>query len=81
MNKILEIIQDGDGNASSTRVAMLLATLLVVCTWTTVSIKRNELQPLSAEHVAVVLGSTALKVMQTRNEVKSGSETRPAPTT
>jgi len=68
MNKLLEVVHDGGGAVSNMRVIALLVAVAVVGTWTAVSVKKMELQPLDLNSVALVLGASGLKVIQSRSE-------------
>jgi len=63
--------EPGNGKPSSTRVLSALVCVLVMGVWAEVSVKKNELQPLSGEQVAMVIGAMGLKVWQRGREEKS----------
>lgn len=62
------MFSESSGKPSTSRMLSAFVCLIVMGCWAYVSIKRVELQPLSAEQVAMVLGAMGLKVFQRARE-------------
>lgn len=77
MNLLLAMLsEDGDAKSLSTmRVCAVLVVLMVMCTWAAVSIQKGEMQALSIEQIALVLGVLGVKAFQRGQEGKSTTET------
>jgi hypothetical protein len=58
------ILSDDAGNASSTRLAMLMALAVVMVVWAVVSIYRNDLQPIPESVVTLLTILIVGKVAQ-----------------
>jgi hypothetical protein len=63
-----EIFAERSGKVSNTRVITMFVCVCVIGTWALVSIEKLELQELSAEQVAMVLGAMGLKAWQRGKE-------------
>lgn len=74
MNFLLQAVSGMDGSPSTMRIVTVFVTLAIIGSWAYVSIVKKELQPLSAEQVAMVLGALGLKAYQ------RGKEGTPPPT-
>lgn len=70
MNSIMSVLSGPSGKTSSMRVATLLCVVVILGTWCSVSIQKKELQPLSIEQTAIVLGAMGIKAAQRGNEAK-----------
>ncbi len=68
MKFLTETLSGNDGSPSTMRVLTSLIVLGVIGAWATVSIQKHELQTLSPEHVAIVLGALGLKAWQRGKE-------------
>lgn len=66
--KFLEMFQGMDGSTSGMRVLTAICVVSVMFVWAQVSIHKGELQPLSYEQVAIVLGSLGIKAYQRGKE-------------
>lgn len=56
------------GKASSMRAATLLVVATIMFTWSFISVRKLELQPLSETEVALVIGSLGVKAWQRSKE-------------
>ena len=79
MNPLLSLLsEDGTPESVSTmRVCSLVVVLGVIGAWAVVSVQRAELQPLSAEHVSMVLGVLSAKAWQRGREHQSTANSTP----
>lgn len=62
------MFSEGNGRPSSTRALSAFVVLALVGTWTSVSWRKNELQKMDPEHVALVVGVLGVKVWQRGKE-------------
>lgn len=68
MGPLLSVLAGPSGKASTMRLSTILVVVLVVGTWSIVSVQKQELQPMSAEHTALVLGVLMTKAYQHTSE-------------
>lgn len=68
MNFIARTLAESDGNPSTMRMATMLIVCAILAGWLYVTIKTAALQPLSPEHVAMVLGTLGIKGWQRGKE-------------
>ncbi len=67
------------GGPSSARALTAFVVIVIVGTWGCVSTRKNELQPLSAEHVFLVCGALGIKAWQRGKEGNTGDTKPPFP--
>lgn len=73
MNKLIEILQDNSGGASSTRVILLVCFIGVVAVWAGLSIKAGSMQPIP-DGITTILGIVMSgKVIQRFGEKPEGT--------
>ena len=79
VNPILSMLsEDGTAQSVSTmRVCSVLVVCAVLGAWAWVSISRAELQPLSTEQVAMVLGALGIKAWQRGKETTTPESPTP----
>lgn len=77
MNSILQVLQGPSGKTSANRSLTAVVVIAVVGVWATVSIRKNEIQPVSTEQTALVLGALGIQVAHKRHENNSGSGQKP----
>jgi hypothetical protein len=66
------------GKGSMNRVLVAVVVLSIMSTWTLVSIKKVEMQPMSPEQIAIVLGALGIQVAHKAQEKRIGSTTQVA---
>lgn len=72
MNTILSFLTGPSGKTSSMRVMSFGVVFLVMSTWAWVSIRKEALQPMDPEHMALVLGAMGIKAAQMKMEGPKG---------
>jgi len=75
MKFLTAMFSEPGGNPSSTRALAALVTVCVVGSWTAVSLRKNELQPMSTELVMLVGVALGAKVWQRGKEAGSNGHT------
>lgn len=65
-----------DGSPSTIRTLTAIVVLFVIGTWTIVSIRTNQLQPLTIEQVSIVLGAMGIKAWQRGKETSQPEPTK-----
>ena len=68
MNPILNLLSGPSGKPSTMRGVTWFVAIVVVGTWSWVSMSKLELQPISSEQLALVLGPIAAKAWQRGKE-------------
>lgn len=76
MNILSALMSDNSGNPSSMRVAALGVVGAILGPWAYVTCHTGVVQPLSTEHVGLVLGALAAKAYQKVTEGKTDGETK-----
>ena len=66
---VSDIIRDDKGNLSAARVAFMMIIGIFAGTWSYLSIKSGEMQPIDMEQLLMILGSFGFKVYQKSIEV------------
>jgi len=72
MNTILSFLAGPSGKTSSMRVMSVGVVFLVMLTWAWVSIRKEAMQPMDPEHMALVLGAMGIKAAQMKIEGQKG---------
>ena len=78
-NWMLDLVSDGNGSASTMRVATLLIVIAVLVNWIYLTVHTGQQQPLDWQEVGLVVGSLAAKAAQVKLESNSGSVAPPPP--
>jgi len=68
MKKLLEILQDGEGAYSSTRLFMLLVCIAAIVDWMHAVFTTGIWSP-EYQTIALIVGTLGLKVVQSKNEI------------
>ena len=68
MNFLFRALAESDGNPSSMRLATFVVVGSIMAGWLYVTIHTGELQPLTTEHVGLVLGTLGVKAWQRGKE-------------
>ena len=71
MNFLAKALAESDGNPSTMRLATVLIAGAIIAGWLYVTVKTAIIQPLTPEHVAMVLGSLGIKAWQRGKETTS----------
>jgi ribose/xylose/arabinose/galactoside ABC-type transport system permease subunit len=74
MKFLAAMFSEAGGAPSSTRALAAMVTVCVVGTWAAVSLRKNELQPMSAELVMLVGVALCAKVWQRGKEGNGHTE-------
>lgn len=74
MNTLLSFLAGPSGKTSSMRVMSFGVVFLVMTTWAWVSIRKEALQPMDPEHMALVLGAMGIKAVQMKMEGPKGKK-------
>ena len=64
MNKLSQLISDGDGAPSLMRIALLLIIVPLMAVWAVLSVKAGQFVPLPWTMVSLVLGTLGCKAGQ-----------------
>lgn len=70
----LQFLSGPSGKTSSMRVMSVGVVFLVMLTWAWVSIRKEALQPIDPEHMAIVLGAMGIKAAQMKMEGQKGKK-------
>jgi hypothetical protein len=73
MNKIIQLISDGDGAPSTMRFAVLLIIVPIMTVWTVLSIKAGQMIDLDVKWIGLIAAALAAKTGQSFAENASGS--------
>jgi hypothetical protein len=68
------MLSESDGSPSSMRVLNVFIVVAVLGCWAAVTIHNWQLQPLSVEHMGLVLGALGIKAWQRGKENGNGNE-------
>lgn len=68
MGSLLTVLAGPSGKQSTMRAASLFTVVVVIGTWSWVSIRKQSLQPIDPEHAALVLGVLGIKAYQRKTE-------------
>jgi len=71
-NIIKQIISDSAGQASSVRIITITMTMVVLFTWSVISLRSNQLQHLDVEAIMLLLGGVSATVTQKGLELSKG---------
>lgn len=74
MNTLLGFLAGPSGKTSSMRVMSFGVVFLVMTTWAWVSVRKEALQPMDPEHMAIVLGAMGIKAAQMKMEGQKGKK-------
>lgn len=67
---LLTMLDGPSGKTSMVRMATLLVTIFIIGTWSVVSVRKNELQPMDPVVAGVLISSIGAKVVQRKLENK-----------
>lgn len=68
MEQILKFFQDNCGNNSAMRLFVFMILITVLFNWTFVNIKTGQINPLSWQEIAMVVGGLLAKAKQKERE-------------
>jgi len=74
MGSLVSFLAGPSGKTSSMRVMAVGVVFLTMTTWAWVSVRKEALQPMDPEQMALVLGAMGIKAAQSQIEGKKGKK-------